>query len=251
MLLQIFGFKCSAHDTRTAASPACRGLVFVASTLLAFAIDALWEEHQQSKARLEPIDLLISDFEATQERLSHAIASAQSHSDKNTRLLEILSDGEQINRDEFSTLAYSFVTFDEFAAALSTYEAAVGRDGLASIQSVPFSRATATFYARKRLYDIHVQIATEMYYMGSMNDIRNEVGSLGVLLRGAESCTGRSCIYPEQLNMNMEELREFMLRPMVFAGFESARIVQTNMLQSLQGMEAAATTALAELKSMR
>ena len=90
-----------------------------------------------------------------------------------------------------------------------------------------------------------------MYYLESTHDIRRELGSLGVLLRGAESCTGRSCIYPEQLDMSMKELREFITRPTIYSGIENARIVQINMLEGLRGMEAAAVIVLTELRLMQ
>jgi hypothetical protein len=38
-------------------------LIIVISILHAFAIDALWEDHQESATRSELIDLLIADFD--------------------------------------------------------------------------------------------------------------------------------------------------------------------------------------------
>jgi len=46
---------------------------------------------QESKTRAEVISLLIDDFEVTQDELDVAIESAQTHFEKNTRLLEIIS----------------------------------------------------------------------------------------------------------------------------------------------------------------
>jgi len=90
-----------------------------------------------------------------------------------------------------------------------------------------------------------------MYYLGSTHEIRRELGSLGVLLRGARSCTGRSCIYPEQFDMSMEELRKFIVRPTIYSGIENARIVQINMLEGLRGMGTATISVLTELRSMQ
>jgi hypothetical protein len=159
--------------------------------------------------------------------------------------------GEPIDRDEFGLLAFSFITVSFFEPALSTYEAAVGRDGLASIHSVAFSQAIAEFYENRNYFDYHIQVFTDIYYLGSMNDIRQQVGSLGVLLRGDKHCSGRSCIFPEQLDMNMDELIEFVIRPDIFSGFESSRIVQINLFEALQGMDGATAKVLAELRSMR
>ena len=225
--------------------------VIVVSILLAFAIDAMWEEHQESQTRSELIELLIVDFDATAARLRAVIAAHQSHVDLNKRFLEIVSSGEPIERDEFSELAYSFVTVEFFEPTLSTYEAAIGRDGLASIQSPVLSQSITEFYKFLESFDYHMQVFTDLYYLGSMNDIRMQVGSWGVLLRGETSCTGRSCIYPEELDMNMDELREFVVRPDVYAGFESSRIVQINLFESLKAMESATAKILTELKSMR
>jgi len=225
--------------------------VIVVSILFAFAIDAMWDDHQESKTRSELIGLLIVDFDVTAARLREGIAAHQTHIDQNKRFLEIISSGEPIERDEFSELAYSFVTVEFFEPALSTYEAAVGRDGLASIQSPILSQSITEFYESLEAFDYHMQVFKDIYYLGSMNDIRKQVGSWGVLLRGETDCIGRSCIFPKELDMNMDELREFVVRPDVYAGFESSRIVQINLFESLEAMDVATAKILAELKSMR
>ena len=225
--------------------------VIVSSILLAFAIDAMWQDHQESRTRSELIDLLIADFEVTAARLREGLVDAQDHVDRNQRFLEIISNGEPIERDEFGELAFSFVTVEAFEPALSTYEAAVGRDGLASIHSVAFSQAMAEFYENRKYFDYHMQVFTDIYYLGSINDVRRQLGSLGVLLRGETSCSGRSCIFPAELDMNLEELRAFVTQPEVYSGLESSRIVQLNMFEALKSMDTATAKILAELKSMR
>ena len=233
------------------ASLLLEGFIIVVSILLAFAIDALWEDHQESKTRSELIDLLIVDFDVTAARLREGLEAAQTHIDQNKRFLEIIRNGDPIERDEFGELAYSFVTVEGFEPALSTYEAAVGRDGLASIHSPAFSQSIAEFYENLEYFDYHLQVFTDIYYLGSMNDIRRQVGSWGVLLRGETACPGRSCIFPDELDMNLDELRDFVKRPDIYAGFESSRIIQINLFEALKGMDAATAKILAELKSMR
>ena len=227
------------------------GTVIVASILLAFAIDAAWEARQQSRVRAELIGLLIDDFEVTADGLDEAIALAEKKAEENTRFLRIISTGSPISRDEFSALAYNFVLFDGFEPALANYHAAVGSDGLASIHSPAFSEAVADFIKWNDVFDMHEQVGLEMYYLGSTHAIRQELGSLGVLLRTEDDCSGRSCIYPPELDMSMVELREFMLRPRVFSAFESSRIVQINMLQSLRDMQGAARDVLSALHALR
>jgi len=131
--------------------------------------------------------------------LREGIAAHQTHIDQNKRFLEIISSGEPIERDEFSELAYSFVTVEFFEPALSTYEAAVGKDGLASIHSPVLSQSISDFYKYLETFDYHMQVFTDIYYLGSMNNIRRQVGSWGVLLRGETDCIGRSCIFPMEL----------------------------------------------------
>ena len=230
---------------------ALEAFVIVGSILLAFAIDAAWDNHQESRVRAELLESLIDDFEVTRERLAASIQTAQSHYERNTRFLKAISDGVPLTRDEIGELVYSFVTWVGFEPALATYESAVGRDGLASIHSVGFSRAVAQFYEHKHIYDLHNEIFLEMYYQGSLHSIQRELGSLGVLLRGEESCEARSCIFPEELDMSTEDLRKFLLRPSIYAGFESARIVQINLLEALQGMDSSVDDILSELDVMR
>ena len=154
-------------DRSSFATPLVEGVVIVASILLAFFIDATWEDYQESRVRDELIDLLIDDFEVTRAGLREAIDLAETKAEENTRFLQIISSGEEISRDEFSALAYNFVMFDGFEPALANYEAAVGSDGLASIHSPAFSGAVAAFFEAKNVFDMHEQVGLEMYYLGS------------------------------------------------------------------------------------
>ncbi|MEP4485583.1 MAG: hypothetical protein ABJ013_08145 [Halioglobus sp.] len=230
---------------------ALEGLVIVGSILLAFAIDAAWDNYQGSQTRAVLLASLIDDFEVTQERLNSSIETAQSHHRNNTRFLKIISSGAPATRDELGALASSFVAWEGFEPALSTYDSAVGQDGLASIHSVGFSRAIAQFYQHKIFHDLHNEIFLEMYYQGSLHNIQRELGSFGVLLRSDDSCSAPSCIFPQELDLTTDQLRAMVLQPKIYAGFESTRIIQANLLASLEGMNEAVTDILIELKSMR
>ena len=226
------------------------GVTIIVSILLAFAIDASWGSYLESKARSDLIEQLIADFEVTGERLRESIGAARSHTEQNTRFLEIISNGETVNRDRFSELAYSFVAAQTFQPALDTYEA-VGRDGLTSVHSPALSRSIAEFYENLETFDYHLRVFTEIYYLGSLNEIRHRAGSWGVLLHGEERCIARTCIFPEEFEMTMRELREFVQDPAIYAGFESSRVVQLNLLDALEAMETANTKILAELRRMQ
>ena len=226
------------------------GITIVTSILLAFAIDASWDNYQEFRARSDLIEQLVVDFEVTGDRLRESIAEAQSHAEENRRFLEIISNGESVSRDRFSELAYSFVTVDPFEPALSTYEA-IGRNSLSSVHSPALSRSVAEFYESLETFDYHMQVFADLYFLGSLNEIRNQAGSWGVLLRGDRTCNGRSCIFPKELDMTMSELREFVKRPDIYAGFESSRVIQLNLLASLVAMDAAIVKILAELESLR
>lgn len=226
------------------------GVTIVISILLAFAIDASWESYQEFRARSNLIMQLKADFEVTGDRLRKSIGAARSNTEQNTRFLEIISNGETVSRDRFSELAYSFVAVQSFEPALGTYEA-VGRDGLSSVHSPALTRSIAEFYENLDTFDSQLRVFTDIYYLGSLNEIRYQAGSWGVLLRGEESCTGRTCVFPEEFAMTMRELRDFVQRPAIYAGFESSRVVQLNLLASLEAMEIANTKILAELELLR
>lgn len=226
------------------------GVTIVTSILLAFAIDASWGSYQKSRAKSELIEQLIADFEVTADRLRKSIGVTRSQAEENKRFLEIVSNGEVVTRDRFSELAYSFVTVEIFEPALYTYEA-VGRDRLSAVHSPALSRSIAEFYEGLDYFDDTMRNFNQIYNLGSLHEIRSQVGSWGVLLRGEESCIGRACIFPEELDMTMSELREFVKRPAIYAGFESSRVVQLNLLASLEALDAANIKILAELESLR
>lgn len=226
------------------------GVTIVISILLAFAIDASWGSYQEFRARSDLIKQLKADFEVTGDRLRESIDATRSHTEQNKRFLEIISNGEAVSRDRFSELAYSFVAVQTFKPALDTYEA-VGRDGLSSVHSPALTRSIAEFYENLESFDNHMRVFTEIYYLGSLNEIRYQAGSWGVLLRGEVSCPGRTCVFPEEFEMTMRELRDFVQRPAIYAGFESSRVVQLNLLASLEAMEIANNKILAELQLLR
>ena len=218
--------------------------------MLAFAIDAAWEQRLDSEAEAHLVKSLILDFETTQLRLRDSIGFGQSLLDSNEEFFLIVSSQEKISAERYGDLVNSFFRGIPFEPALSAYESAVGPSGLNTIQSVEFLQAVASFFESKTIYDFHIRISGELFYQGSTLKIRRELGSLGVIYGNAQACQGFSCTYPDNFTKGVDELLEFVKRPDIYADLENISNANTGIVNSLRGMEAATENALEALRSI-
>ena len=193
---------------------------------------------------------LILDFETTQLRLRDSIDYGQNLLDSNEEFFLLVSSEEQISAEQFSDLVGTFFQGIPFEPALSTYQSALGQNGLSTIQSVAFLQAVAAFFESKKFYDFHVQISGELFYQGPTLKIRRELGSLGVIHVDSQSCQGYNCTYPEIFTKSIDELMEFVKRADIYADLENINNANSALVSSLRGMEAATENALGALRSI-
>lgn len=217
------------------------GFVIVASILLAFGIDALWDRYRDSVDRRELVHALELDFETTRSLLDVTISRADSLVSRGRETLLVAKRGDDLPVDSLRFLVRSFFNDITFVPALAAYDAAVGETGLASLGSRAFLEADADFHRSLRFYELHAAISADLYFLGPTLEFRRELGSLGALFREPDECPpqGQSCDYPEEYALDADELRAFISRPDVYGALENILNVNINVRYSLLDMSTA------------
>jgi hypothetical protein len=220
------------------------GIVIVVSILLAFGIDAAWDARQERIRRAELIEALHLDLRTTQDRLASRMARGDSLTARAAAFLQAIESQEPLPIDSLGYLAGGAFTSFLFYPALSSYEAAVATGDLGLVQTSGLLDAITDFRQWEGFFEEHVRINNDIYYVGPSWELRRAVGSQGVI-------EGNAWGAPAALRMSDDEYREWMRRPEVYAGVQTATIAHRNMISGLKGMEDAVSRALREIEAMR
>lgn len=229
------------------------GIVIIASILLAFAIDAAWDRRNESVTRQELIEALTLDFETTGERLDGAIRNGDLVLNLGRELLLAVTRDEQLPVDSLRALMAGFFTAIRFEPALAAYEAAVGERGLASLRDRDFLNADSEFRRAHNFYRRHSVIGSELFYLGPTLEMRQDLGSLGVLLQGPADCSrdpAYNCPYPAAFDLSSREFLSYIARPRVYGALENIHNLQVNTVMSLREMREATNQVVAALRAM-
>jgi hypothetical protein len=226
------------------------GLVIVASILLAFGIDAWWDGRSEAARRAELVDALIADFEVTRERLSESLATGEDYIARSREVLRLTSEASVVPKDSIQFLLGGFLNKIDFEPALSTYEAAVGSGDLAFLESEDFLRAAAEFRRARDFYEDMDQVTAELFFLGPTLELRQRLGSLGVLTRDPRpDCEGFNSCYPSSFALDAGAIQSLVLEPRVFGSLEAVQNANLNIVRQLQRMDDAAALVLEALRS--
>jgi hypothetical protein len=112
------------------------GVAIVVSILLAFGIQAWWEERQEREEERRILQALSEDFSETREDLLSNTAGTVESSEQAKELLRIMSEGSANEQAEevIALLANSFTTWT-YEPRLSTYEEIIGSGDLGLVRS--------------------------------------------------------------------------------------------------------------------
>lgn len=219
------------------------GMLIVVSILIAFSIDAWWEERQQERLRAELVQSLQQDFRATRGRLETAITSADSLIERSTSFLNAVAEGKDESLPALRhNMGGAFRKID-FEPTLPAYDSAVATGQIALLDSPAFFEVLAEFHQAHRYYGLHDRIAAEIYYVGPVWELRKSVGSLRVLFRDPER-------YPVHFRRSDEEYRRIYYSPLAYAAIETMVTAQRNSANGLRRMQEQADLILQELERL-
>ena len=221
--------------------PLIEALVIVGSILLAFAIDAAWDNRQDDLLRTELLRALDSDFRTTKGRLEVAIEDAGRMYECFEGFLSASDGSEEISADSIRVLASQALRTVYFEPELSGYEALLAMGGPNVVERREIWRRTTDFLQALEAFREHNRLYRDVYFLGAIMDLRRELGSLRLLYRTPGDRTG-------PLTLSDEEYREFVRKPETYAAMEAASFPISVVRQSLDTMNRAVDEILAELE---
>jgi len=213
------------------------GAVIVISILLAFGIDAAWDQSQERAFRADLLELLRADFEATLVELDRAQNEANVIRSSYRDLLEAGETGSGITADSIRILADQALSFVAYRPELAAYETAVASGGFRLINVPELWRDVTRFLQSLETFEDHSRLYRELVFVGDIQGLRGKLGSLLPLYR--TELNGRS-----DLVLSDVEIRAVVGGKEARAAFEAAYWALIVVSSSLEQMNLIATDIL-------
>jgi len=206
------------------------GLVIVGSILLAFAIDAAWDQHQSDVRRQELISGLILDFESLAARSEEALDIAEKIARDNRAVLELIASGESVEIAELKDLMASFFAVPgRLRTTLPVLDSAIGADGLGSIQDPGFLQALADFRYQLEGYNRIIGISGDLYFNEFALYLRQKFGSVAVVRSNYYEVDGDlGFAYPSEFELTPDQIVTELKKPELFGRLEHIHNVNRN-----------------------
>lgn len=225
----------------------------VGSILLALALDAWWAGRRDAESRLELIAGLERDLTTSRERVAVAILRVDSAVARTSAFLAVAERPEAIPIDSLRFLLAGALWPVPFAPALSSYEGAVASGTLSLLEGPAVLEAMTDFQSSTRRLDERFKVELELFYQGPVWELRETLGSVGVLLYDPSSCPAgsRSCPYPRQFELGDAGLYDFAGRREVYAAYENWLTLKVNIREELGRIQESVDRALVEVRRLR
>jgi len=240
------------HMTDTASQPAppasssptrrrwsfslAEAVLIVVSILMAFAIDAWWDDRQEGARRIELLEALRDDFAATSVRLDPAIVEAEEDLALTSGYLAAVFEERDVTYDSLLVLFRGVTEAVFFQPSIPSYRTAISTGSLELVRSATLIAAMTEFDLQLGLYDLHLQIAGDLFYLEALQTFRQEVGSMDAL--GAPQGSALRALVPPDFDLRGR---------LAVATAEPTQRAQFNLLRSLRLMDEAAERIVAEL----
>lgn len=218
----------------------------VVSILLAFAIDASWEERQSHQRQQELIRGLILDFESFAERSREELALVDGIVSRNRELLELLATDSSADLEEVQQLLSTFLRSPgRLQTSLPVLDTALGADGVGSIQDPDFLRCLTDFHDQRERYDQLIRISADLYFRETGLFYRQRFGTTAVLTGNTSSYT-----YPREYEMTAEQITAELRKPELFGRLEHRYSVNRNVRGAVMNLQETAEAALQTLRRL-
>ena len=125
---------------------AAESFAIVGSILLAFAIDAWWENRQADQQRLNLVAALDRDFQQMAERAQASFDNADTAAQSGNELLRQLSDEKELNYESAMHLIQMIGPYEVFSPSVGAYESLVGSGGIDLLIDNGLKHELASFF---------------------------------------------------------------------------------------------------------
>jgi len=219
------------------------GAVIVVSILVAFAIDAWWDDVQDQRRQAKLITALKQDFATTKGRLEKSIELAESLVARTDSFQQAVRSEEPASIASLRHDGGGAFSKINFEPALSAYESAVATGSLGLIESPGLLESITEFNEARDSYELHDRITADIHFLGPVWELRREIGSLGVLFDDIDAFSGHS-------PLTEAEYRQLYSSPLVIAAIEAVATANLNIADDLRDMHESAVQILDELEQL-
>jgi hypothetical protein len=227
-------------------------VAIVASILLAFAIDANWEDRQARAKRQDLILGLTSDFESLVVRADEALAIADDIGARNLELLGLLASGGSTDLENLKRLLSTFLASPgRLQTSLPILDTAVGVEGLGSIDDSAFLRAIRDFQDQRENYDRITRLSAEIFYRDLGPYYRQRFGSIAVLRSEYGSSGGFLYPTPPEFALTANQIIEEFRKPELFGRLEHRYNTNRNVGFLISNVRETADSVLQALKNLQ
>ncbi len=223
---------------------AVEAVAIVGSILLAFAIDAWWEDVKDARQQAKLVTALQVDFETTKARLETSIEYADSLIARTNSFFQAAYNNELVPIDSLRHFGGGALHKIDFEPAVSAYEGAVATGELGSIESPMLHKSFTEFNEALDSYELHDRISADIHYLGPIWDVRRKYGSLSVLFDDPS-------VFPIRVNLTDTEIRQLYADPIVTGAIEAVATANESIVNNLRSMNEAAAKILSELEQLQ
>lgn len=226
-------------------------ILVVIGILIALQVNNWNEARKLHKERRELITALISDFKATREKIiSVKAVNEKSIARTNRFLANSYKNNEDMAVDSLQYYMSGAFQYAFFEPILSTYNQALSTGKIGLIQDKKFLNSVAEFFTAYNFYKQQTDIGGQLFYRGSIWELRKKIGNLGALAGRDRSFEGKRQLI-DAYELSDKEYREFIKKPEVFAAIDNMQNLFYNVEDSFQNMDAAAREIIIELEKMQ
>jgi hypothetical protein len=223
---------------------AVEAVAIVGSILLAFAIDAWWEDVKGARQQAKLVASLQQDFETTKVRLEKSIEYADSLIARTSSFFEAVSSDELVLTESLRHFGGGVNHKIDFEPAMSAYEGAVATGELGQIKSPMLHKSITEFNEALDSYELHDRITADIHYLGPIWDVRRKYGSLSVLFDDPSA-------FPIPVSLTDTEIRQMYYDPLVTGAIEAVATANESIANNLRSMNEATAMILSELEQLQ
>jgi hypothetical protein len=219
--------------------------LIVVGILIAVQIGDWKDERKLDQQRLELIENLKADFNASLQRLVETIEEG---SNTNAELFEFLNlsvtENSHLSVDELKWLGGAAFRPYSFRPALNAYSSARDNGSLALINNLELTELFIDFEEWYGNYQVNTNLDREFTLTGDSYEVRKRLGTMAVLRADTRFNT------PDKFALSDKDYLELIAQREVYAFFELKYKLRGNQMRNLENLKPTIEQIIATLESL-
>ena len=226
-------------------------ILVVLGILIALQVNNWNEQRKKDQDRKELVNSLISDFKATRQRIAFIENHFNDNINRTSKFLSLsYTDNKNVSVDSLQYYLSGAFNMLPFEPILTSYNQAVSTGNIGLIENKQFLDHISKFLANYSWHKQTVYLSGEIFYLGSIWEIRKEIGNLTSLAGKGRAFNGSRIIVSDAYKLTDEEFRNYIRRPEVFAAIDNFQTIFYNLKDNLIDMDDDAVQIIEELELM-